>query len=422
MNIVMITNTYLPHVCGVSNSIHRFVTVYRGNGHRVLVITPSYENTPEKEIDILRVPAIQNFNQTDFSVSLTIPGFVNQLLDEYQPEIVHSHHPFLLGDAALRIAARRNLPLVFTHHTLYEQYTHYTPVDSPKLQDFVKELSTGYANMCDHAIAPSESIESLMKERGVTTPISVIPTGVDVEKFKKGNAENICSKEKIPQEAFVIGHLGRLAPEKNLEFLSHAVLQYMKEHEETHFLVVGDGPSKSHIQTIFEEAGLSTRLHCTGTLTDQNLIDAYHAMDVFAFASKSETQGMVLIEAMAAGVPVVALDASGSRDVMVHGKNGLLLDRENGDEFVSAFERIASMSESQKSTMRDFTNQFVQSFSTTSCAKQTLDIYETLIRQYSERDREQSGMFLELKQKWLNEWNIWQNRFRAAMTTMQKEE
>ena len=325
MNILVFTNTFTPHVGGVARSVTAFADEYRARGHRVLVVAPEFPGMPEDEADVVRIPAIQNFNASDFSVVLPIRPALSETLDAFRPDIVHSQHPFLLGMTAVRIARRRGLPLVFTHHTLYEQYTHYVPGDSPALKRFAIELATRYANLADQVFAPSESVRDLLLARGVTTPIAVVPTGVRVEHFVRGDGPAFRRRMGIPEDAFVVGHLGRLAPEKNLEFLARAVADFVDRHPQAHFLVVGTGPSEAVLRDLFAAAGLATRLHIAGILQQQALADALHAMDVFAFASTSETQGMVLTEAMAAGLPVVALDAPGAREVVRDGQNGRLL-------------------------------------------------------------------------------------------------
>jgi len=218
MNIIMLTNTYTPHVGGVARSVEAFSKAYRKRGHRVMVVAPRFPNMPEHEKDVVRIPAVQNFNASDFSVALPIPGLLSDILDSFQPDIVHAHHPYLLGMTALRIARYRNLPLVFTHQTRYEQYTHYVPGDSPTLKQFVGELATRYADLSDQVFAPSETIRDLLQERGVTKPIAVVPTGVKLNHFKRGDGARFRAQMNIPEDFFVIGHLGRLAPEKNLAF------------------------------------------------------------------------------------------------------------------------------------------------------------------------------------------------------------
>lgn len=309
MNIALLTNTFTPHVGGVARSVEAFAKVYRELGHRVLVVAPEFEDAPEYETDVFHIPAIQHFNGSDFSVVLTVPIGLSDSMAEFKPDIIHSQHPFLLGMTAVRIARTLDRPLVFTHHTLYEQYTHYVPGDSPAMKRFIIELSTRYANLADQVFAPSESIRDMLIERGVTSPVLVVPTGVSVERFAYGRGRDFLMKKHIPEDAFVVGHMGRLAPEKNLEFLARSVVAFMKDHGEAVFLLVGAGPSQEAIGQIFAEAGMNGRLYMCGVLEKDDLADALNAMRVFAFASKSETQGMVLTEAMAAGLPVVALDA-----------------------------------------------------------------------------------------------------------------
>lgn len=329
MNICMMTNTYLPHVGGVARSVSTFADEYRKKKHRVLVVAPEFEGKPlppRAAAIVLRVPAIQKFNGSDFSVRLPLVT-VPDRLEAFEADIVHAHHPFLLGDTALRIAASKNVPVIFTHHTRYEDYTHYVPFDSPTLKDVAINLSTHFANLCDGVIAPSESIARLIKRRGVEVPIRVVPTGIDVPSFAAGDGARFREKLKLPADAFVVGHVGRLAPEKNLEYLAEAVAHFVKRTPGARFLVVGGGPSEEKLRDVFKRAGVGERLVLAGKHTGRALADAYNAMDVFAFASFSETQGMVLAEAMAAGRPVVALNASGVREVMRDGKNGFMLEK-----------------------------------------------------------------------------------------------
>jgi glycosyltransferase involved in cell wall biosynthesis len=198
MNICMMTNTYLPHIGGVARSVHGFSEAFRHQRHRVLVVAPTFEGVDQVparvEKRVARLPAIQQFNGSDFSVRLPLAWLLNPVLNNFQPDIVHSHHPYLLGDSALRYAADKNAPVIFTHHTLHEQYTHYVPFDSPTLKQFVIELCTAYANLCDAVIAPSESIAQLIRQRGVNVPIEVIPTGIQVKNFATGRRDRFHGK------------------------------------------------------------------------------------------------------------------------------------------------------------------------------------------------------------------------------------
>ncbi len=416
MNIVIFTNTYAPHVGGVARSIQAFSEEYRARGHGVLVVAPEFPGMPEHEPDVVRVPAIQNFNASDFSVALPIHPKLGARLDAFQPDIVHAQHPFLLGMSAMRIARHRGLPLVFTHHTLYEQYTHYVPGDSPRLKRFVIELATRYANLCDHVFAPSESIRRLLIERGVRTPITVVFTGVRLEDFARGDGPGFRRRMGIPQDAFVVGHLGRLAEEKNLAFLARAVAGFVAGNPRAHFLVVGSGPSEAVIREVFAAAGLEGRLHVAGVLQKQELADALHAMDVFAFASLSETQGMVLTEAMAAGLPVIALDASGVRDVVVDGRNGRLLQGADAAAFQAALKWFHDLPAPQKKALREGALATARAFSMPIAAERALACFESLRANVSGQGRESDW---ELTLAWIKaEWKILKSLLGAGEAAM----
>jgi glycosyltransferase involved in cell wall biosynthesis len=171
MNILMATNTYTPHVGGVARSVQSFTDEFRRLGHRVLVIAPEFDDAPQNEEGVVRVPAIKNFNASDFCVPLVMPGMLMAPLQKFQPEIIHCHHPFLLGSTSLRVAAAYELPIVFTLHTRYETYTHYLPFDNATIQRFAVELAARFCALCDAVVAPSQSMAKLIKEQEVDTLI-----------------------------------------------------------------------------------------------------------------------------------------------------------------------------------------------------------------------------------------------------------
>jgi 1,2-diacylglycerol 3-alpha-glucosyltransferase len=416
MNIVMLSNTYAPHVGGVARSIDAFSRQYRELGHQVLIVAPEFDNQPPGEKGIVRIPAIQHFNGSDFSVALPVSGLLTEALDAFQADIVHAHHPFLLGMTAMRIARYRQLPLVFTHHTLYEQYTHYVPGDSPMLRRFAVQLVTRYANLSDRVFAPSESIALLLLERGVHTPINIVPTGVELPDFCKGDGVAVRRKMGIPDNAFVVGHIGRLAPEKNLHFLATSIAGFIRagmastagqsDRREVHCLVVGCGPSEADIRAIFAGQGVTGRLHMDGILTKRALAGAYHAMDVFAFASTSETQGMVITEAMAAGNPVVALDASGVREVVKDRVNGRLLTEQKTDTFASALQWVMEQSAEQMRALAEAARETAEQYSMPNTARRALDCYEQLLTSNAIAHDQDDDLWMRLLDLIKAEWKI----------------
>jgi len=377
VNILMMTNTYKPILGGLERSIESFTREFRRRGHRVVIVAPEYEGAkPEK--DVVRIPAVQNFNGSDFSVQLPIPGILELALGDFRPDLVHSHHPFLVGDTALRVASKYNVPLVFTHHTLYEENTHYVPGNEEAVKRFVIELSTGYANMVDQVFAPSESIKAMLEARGVTTPVVAVPTGIYISQFSRGAGQAFRKKLNIPADAFVVGHVGRLAPEKNLEFMTQAVAQFLRAQPKAHFLVAGDGPSQENMQEIFNNNGVSSRAHFAGVLKGKDLVDIYHAMDIFVFASHSETQGLVLAEAMACGTPVVAVDAPGVREVVKDKANGRLIETDNVSELADAMEWVRRQPAHAFKQMRSACRETASEFSMERSVGKALAAYASL--------------------------------------------
>ncbi len=418
MNILMMTNSYTPVVGGLERSIQQFAECYRKRGHRTVVVAPTFPRMPRREKDVVRVPALSRFNKAHFSVQMPVPGAVSRALKGFQPEIVHSHHPFLVGSTALRLAYAQDLPLVFTHHTLFEHYTHLLPLDSPATKRFVIRLAVGYANLCDLVFAPSRSVKDLLIQRGVRVPIEVVPTGILLRQCRRGNGLRARSALGIPPEAFVVGHVGRLGPEKNLGFLARAVALFLRRHPGAHFLLVGDGPSRRELSEVFRRWGAGDRLHCPGTLQGQPLVDCYHAMDLFAFSSKSETQGLVALEAMAAGAPVVALRAPGMVDIVKDGRNGILLRQESVEEFAGALSRFADLPAGEIRRMRRNAAREASSFSMDRCADRALKLYER-VRQQRRVRRELAGSGWARAIRWIRaEWRVMRNYTGAAGTAL----
>ncbi|MCW8917830.1 MAG: glycosyltransferase [Gammaproteobacteria bacterium] len=406
MNILLLTNTFSPHVGGVARSVEAFRAQYRQRGHRVLVVAPEFSGMPAHEEGVIRIPAIRNFNATEFSVALPLHPRLSARLDNFRPDIVHSQHPFLLGMTALRIARSRLLPLVFTHHTLYEQYTHYVPGDSPALKRFAIALATRYANLTDKVFAPSESLRALLQERGVTTPIAVVPTGITLHHFAQGDGRAFRRQLGIPEEAFVAGHLGRLAPEKNLEFLARALAAFATTHPQAHLLIIGSGPAQEVLRQIVEQAGVATRLHIVGILQQQPLADALHAMDLFAFASQSETQGIVLIEAMAAGLPVVALDGGGTREVVRDGVNGRLLPEATPETFSAALQWVVTLPPERRRALTRVALKTAAAFSMPRCADKALAGYAMLTEKFPAAAKRDAREWEEAASWMKAEWEI----------------
>lgn len=381
MNIVMMTNTYKPIVGGLEKSVETFAEEFRKRGHRVLIVVPRFKGFPCcREKDVFRLPAIQNFNGTEFSVQLPIPNNLSRILKRFKPDLIHSHHPFLVGDTALRASAQLNKSLVFTYHTLYEKNAQPFLGGSRILTHFADKIAIGYANLCDRVIAPSQSIASFLHRRNVRKPIDVIPTGIHIEDFKQGDGQAFRKLFGIPREAFVAGTVSRISAEKNIIFLVRAAAEFLKRNKQAYLVVVGEGDRLSDVQVLLQKAKIMSRVVLTGALTGKKIIHAYAAMDVFALASHSETQGIILAEAMAAGKPVVAVNAPAISEVVKDKQNGRIVSGDTISGFANALSWVARQPPQERFTLSRYARKTAQDFSISLSVKRMLKVYREATR------------------------------------------
>jgi glycosyltransferase involved in cell wall biosynthesis len=374
----MFTNTFRPMLGGIENSVATFAEDFRTLGHKCLVVTPEMTGAEESTPQVLRVPAIRNIGGSAFSLQLPVPGYVATRMDDYAPDIVHTHHPFLMGGSALRNAWRLGIPLVLTYHTLWNRYA--DSMGGEKVANLVVNLSVEYANACDCVIAPSRSLADMIAKLGVTARTEVVPTGIDLALFAHGDRERGRARLGIPQDAHVAGYVGRVGPEKNLAWLAEAAATWCAKDEKALFAIIG--PSDAYapvLRGVFDKAGLGGRLLLPGSFQGEELADAYAALDVFTFASRSDTQGLVLAEAMAAGLPIVALNAPGARESVADGVNGFLLGAE-----VTPVQYAASIGslfedEATHERMRDAARNHAKDYDRRATAGRMLALYEELV-------------------------------------------
>ncbi len=330
MHIAQFTNTYYPVISGVVHSVSAFRQALSDLGHIVFVFAQNAPNYEDQEPFIFRYPALNLGLPGDFPATIPFSPFIDNLFPPLKVDVIHSHHPILLGQAAANKAEEYGLPLVFTFHTRYREYSHYFPLSQDFVQDFVKDTIDSwlkfYIGRCQHIVAPSESTRQiLMDDYGVKNRITVIPTGIQLELYQNLSGGHI-REERGWGDDFVLISVGRLAKEKNWGTLLGAFQAVSGNYPKARLVIIGDGPERAELQDLVADMDLRGKVEFTGMLAFDQIPAYLKAADLFCFASVSETQGLVTIEAMAAGLPVVAVDATGTRDVLEHDKEGLLTE------------------------------------------------------------------------------------------------
>lgn len=326
MNVLLLSDVYFPRINGVSTSIQTLRRELLAAGHEVTLVVPDY-GTGSEEAGVVRVRGRSlPFDPED---RLMDWSGLNRALESLPGrfDVVHVHTPFLAHFAGLRHARRHAVPVVETYHTLFTEYFHhYLPIlPRPWLSALARAISRRQCNRVDAVIAPSGPMRQALLDYGVHSRIEVIPTGLLPESFIQGNGAGFRHAHGIPPQRPMLLFVGRVAFEKNIGFLLAMLTRLHRTHPDACLVIAGEGPAERELHREVRRLGLTGHVRFVGYLDRQReLPDCYRAADVFVFASRTETQGLVLLEAMAQGTPVVALAEMGTKDVLVEGEGCLI--------------------------------------------------------------------------------------------------
>ena len=332
MNIGIFSDTYYPQLNGVATSIRTLATGLRKRGHQVYIFTPWDPRTPEvDEPDVFRIPSMPFLFLKNYRAGLLCPPSLSKKIHGMNLDIIHTQTEFSLGFLGKFISTTQGIPLVHTYHTMYEDYVHYIAGGHIISQEMAREYSKFFCNATTDVIAPTKKTEDLLLDYGVTTPISIIPTGIDTSHFSKENfaAEEILAlRHSLGLEADtpVVLSLGRVAKEKSIDVVLGAMPTLLERLPNVKMVIVGEGPEKEHLEALASNLGIAEHIIFTGGKPWTEIGKYYQLGDVFCSASVSETQGLTFAEAMAAGVPVVAKDDPCIHNIIDHGKTGLLFE------------------------------------------------------------------------------------------------
>lgn len=324
MRVALFTNNYLPFCGGVTISVATLRAGLEARGHEVWVFAPRFGGTASHERRTIRYPAVPAVTYPEFALAVPFSPRIEREVRRLGFDVFHAHHPFLLGPAARRLARRQGRPLVFTYHTRYDKYAHYVPLRADLVARAALLLSTRFAGRADAVIAPSSLIRDELLQRGVRVPIAVVPTGVDVERFRPGAPAAARRALGLPEAGPVVLYVGRLDREKSVERVLHAFERMSSTLPAARLLLVGDGTQAASLRGTASTLSAASRIDFLGARAHASLPGCYQAADLFLFASETETQGLVLAEAAACGVPTVAVRAPGCEEVVVDGETGLL--------------------------------------------------------------------------------------------------
>ncbi|MBT2772166.1 glycosyltransferase [Halomonas sp. ISL-60] len=328
LRVAMVSNNYFPFVSGVSVSVDRLRNGLRALGHSLQLFVPRYREAWQDDSSIKRIPTLMAFGQKgEFRLTNPFSARFRRCLRAFKPDLIHVHHPFWLGSMGLFMGRRLKVPVIYTYHTRLEHYAHFVPLPGALFRNLISHyLIKRFSNRCQGVIVPTYSAEEYLRMIGVKTPTLVQPTGIDVERFSQVDESELDAlREQLGVSASrkILISVSRISKEKNIGFMLESLAELRSQgHEDFHLLLIGDGPDREAIQTQIDTLKLTSQATLVGAVSPERMALYYHLGDLFVFASTSETQGMVILEAMSAGLPVVAVRSSGIDDVVRQGVNG----------------------------------------------------------------------------------------------------
>lgn len=394
MRVGIFTDTYPPFINGVSTSILMLERALKQKGHQVYIVTVNPENMSYKYEDdnhIIRVPGIP-VGIYDYRLTGIYPVRIINKIKKWDLDVIHSHTEFGVGTFARIVAKQFDIPLVHTYHTMYEDYVHYiTHGHFDKSSKKIVEYLTKF--YCDKTaselIVPSKKTYDLFKEKyKVDRSVHIVPTGIDVERFhleniKEDKLNEIRKKWDINKKDFVILFVGRLAKEKNIELLIESHVNICKKYPHAKLMIVGSGPDYNHYQAMINKYHIENNVVLTNSVAWEEIPKYYAIASIFVTASKTETQGLTVIEGMAASLPVVCMNDESFNNVVIDGLNGKLFKTKR--EYRKCVENLIS-NEAQLKIMSKQARITSESHSLKYYAEQILDVYKTAIGDKYKKD------------------------------------
>jgi glycosyltransferase involved in cell wall biosynthesis len=382
----MISDVFFPRINGVSTSIQTFRQHLLQQGHHVTLIVPDYGDNGIEDEHTIRIPS--RYLPMDPEDRMMRSGHIKQLvsrLEKQQFDVLHVQTPFVAHYLGIWLARRLRLPVVESYHTYFEEYLyHYIPWLPPSWMKFAaRRFTRSECNNVDALIVPSSPMRDILTEYGVQTHMEIIPTGIDSAYFKLANGDGFRKQLGIEPSQPLLVHVGRVAHEKNIDFILDVLARVRQIHDDILLVIAGEGPALSHLKKRSHKMHLDNNVIFVGYLDRKTrLLDCYQAGDMFVFASRTETQGLVLLEAMAQGTPVVSTARLGTRDILCH-ERGALLAEEDAEDFSNKIAHLIADTALRQQLGED-AREFALTWSAPAMAEKLAGFYAEVCEQYAD--------------------------------------
>jgi 1,2-diacylglycerol 3-alpha-glucosyltransferase len=386
MRILMISDVYFPRINGVSTSIQTFRRGLHAAGHETFLIAPEYPGAArDTEPNILRVPSRGvPRDPEDRAMKLGALRALRPQLQRLEPDLVHIETPFIAHYRGTALARALRVPVIETYHTYFEEYLHhYVPLMPRAVMRLVaRRFTVAQCNVLDALVVPSRAMEQALLDYGVQCPMHIIPTGMEMDRFAGGDGQRFRAQLGIAPGQPVLVHVGRIAHEKNIDFLFRMFAIVVRAKPGAVFVVAGEGPALASCKAYVRSLGLAQQVRFVGYLSrERELLDCYRAGDLFVFSSKTETQGLVLLEAMALGVPVVSTAHMGTADIL-NPQRGAHIATDDENEFATIVVRLLEDAP-RRAVMSIEARAYAATWSATAMADRLAGLYSAVVDEAS---------------------------------------
>lgn len=385
------TDTYFPQVSGVATSIKTLKEELEQKGHEVYIFTTTDPNAKEFEEDVIRMPSVPFVSFKDRRIVVRGMWYAYLIAKELELDLIHTHTEFGAGLLGKMVGKKLKIPVIHTYHTMYEDYLHYIAKGKVVRPTHVKYFSRFFANHTTGVVCPSERVIDKLKDYGVTSPMRIIPTGIDIKKFERPDITDEMKKELreelgLSDDHVMLLSLSRISYEKNIQAIVNGLPEIFTRFPLARFVIVGDGPYVEKLRQLGEELGISDKIQFIGEVPNDQVAIYYKAADYFVSASTSETQGLTYTEAMAAGVPCVVEGNAYLNNLFDHESLGRTF--ETDADFASAFiEYVESGIKPDEAVLKDK----LYEISATRFGNVMFEFYEDMILYYEQMTLEKEA-------------------------------